>query len=151
MQSGRNYTIEELTVADFLNPQLVPTLVSWAHEVSKRNDPHINPGGFRPYDYFKTGGNIMLVRRSGVPVGVMLVRLTTSVLDRNVRILFQDLLYVMPGHPRAARILLHWMIDFGRRNANHIITCIAADTNIKPRSLERLGFSELETLYRMRV
>lgn len=93
---------------------------------------------------------MMLCRRDGKPVGVMLSRLYDSILDPNVRILMQDLLYGKSG-TRASKYLLADFIDFGKANANHVISMIGERTNIKGRSLENLGFKKLETLYRLEI
>jgi hypothetical protein len=152
MLNTATYTIERLQFSHFLDNNLVGTLVSWAREVSDSYGGALGAEGFRPAKYLnESGGVIVLARRNGVPVGVICARLLESVLDRNVTILYQDLLYVTPGIPKAVKLLIEWLIDMGRRNADHIITMIAAKTNLKPRSLERLGFEKLETLYRMRV
>ncbi len=71
--------------------------------------------------------------------------------DPDVTVLKQDLLYVIPGYPKATRALLHHFIDFGKAHANECFTMLAMQTNIKPRSLEKLGFTEVETLYRLEV
>lgn len=82
------------------------------------------------------------------PIGLMLSRLYRSVFDGTTRILMQDLLYARPGS-RASKVLLDDFIDFGRHNADHILTVIGERTCIKPSSLTGMGFKELETIYRM--
>lgn len=84
------------------------------------------------------------------PVGLMVGTLTKSIFDQNIKILRQITQFAVPGS-QAAYWLMKDFIDFGKVNANHILTNIGAKTNIKPRSLEKLGFSELETLYRMEI
>jgi hypothetical protein len=93
----------------------------------------------------------MLIRRRGTPVGVMLSKLFTSDFDPLVKILFCDLLYVKPGSGRAAYLLVQDFLTFGKQNAQHINMSIAEKTNIKPRSLERLGFKKAETYFRYEV
>ena len=78
----------------------------------------------------------------------MLARLYTSIFDDETKILQQDLLYARPGS-RASKVLLDDFIDFGRKHADHILTTIGTETVIKGESLEKLGFSKLETTYRM--
>lgn len=89
-------------------------------------------------------------RREGEPVGFMFSSVLKSKFDEETIILRQDLLYARP-QTRAAKYLLDDFIDFGKLNANHIISMIGEKTNIKPRSLEKLGFKKLETLYRIEV
>lgn len=88
--------------------------------------------------------------RDDEPVGLMVGTLTGSIFDQKIKILRQITQYAVPG-TQAAYWLMQDFIDFGKVNANHILTNIGARTNIKPRSLEKLGFSELETLYRMEI
>lgn len=94
---------------------------------------------------------VWVCKKDAKPVGVMMARLYSSVFDYQVKIFYQDLLYVKRGSGRAAHILMRQFIDFGKLNANHLISCVAPHTNIKGRSLESLGFLELETQYRMEV
>lgn len=87
-------------------------------------------------------------KRDGKPVGYMMARLLTNTFDNNTIMLVQESLYAEQG-TRAAKLLLDVFIDFGKTNANHVITMISESSNIKERSLERLGFKKLETLYRL--
>lgn len=89
----------------------------------------------------------MVCLKDGEIAGIMLSRMFSSVFDPTVRILMQDLLYAET--PKVTSILLKDYIDFGKGSADHILTTITPWTNIKPRSLERLGFKHMETLYRM--
>lgn len=101
--------------------------------------------------YAERGGIFWIARLDGEPVGFLMASLGRSIFDPNVTILFQDSLYVSCKGTRAAHMLLNEFIDFGKQNANHIITCLTPYTNIKRRSVERLGFSKLEELYRMEI
>lgn len=89
--------------------------------------------------------------KDGEPVGFMLAMLTRSIFDPHTILLRQDLMWVPGSSYGVSRRLLLDFIDFGRLNAHHILTMRGAHTNIKASSLERLGFKELETLYRMEV
>lgn len=153
MWSTVSYTIENLTIDSNPDPSVIEFLRDTAAYYEKTHHSEVfDPQNFSVARYLaRTGGHMFLARRDEQPVGVMFARLLESIFDRQLRILFQDLLYVKSGNSRAAHFLMQHFIDFGRRNANHIITMITVGTNIKPRSLERLGFAELETLYRMRV
>lgn len=93
-------------------------------------------------------GRLTICEYDGVPVGFMLSRLSSSVFDKNTINLVQDLLYAKPGS-RAAYWLMRDFIDFGRSNANHIITMIGRRTNIKRQSLEKLGFYKIDEMYSM--
>lgn len=112
-----------------------------------------NKFNWRMFDflsYFRDG-LFLVCYKDDRPVGAMLARLFESIFDPDTKILFQDLLYVNEAHSRAAYLLLMHFIDFGKENANHIITTIAPKTNIKGKSLERLGFNKMEELYRMEI
>jgi len=89
--------------------------------------------------------------RDGEIVGIMLARLYPSVFDPGKLILFQDLLYVKKDVRRAAYLLLAKFIDFGKTRADHIFTAITDHTNIKGRSLAKLGFSKIQEQYRLVV
>jgi hypothetical protein len=103
-----------------------------------------------PLRAYAADHRFMVARRDGVPVGCHLSRLTRSALDPEVTILVQDLLCAASG-TRAAKLLLDDFIDFGKAHANHIITMTTPLTRLSQRSLERLGFERLETLYRLEV
>lgn len=112
-----------------------------------------HPFNWRNFDFagYARQGLFLVCFKDGEPVGALLARLYDSVFDPETRILMQDELYAKQGSGRAAHLLFQHFIDFGRANANHIITQIAHRTNIKRRSLERLGFEKLEELYRLEV
>lgn len=95
-------------------------------------------------------GRLAVCERDGKPVGVMLSQISGSIFDPDVKILRQHLLYARPG-TRAAHYLMKDYIDFGKANANHIITMIARNTNIKGSTLEKLGFKKIEEFYRIEV
>ena len=104
-----------------------------------------------PLDYFDHH-YVNMAFRLGEPAGLMMASLTRSVFDSDKILLRQDLLWVPKGGGfGVSRRLLQDFIDFGRLNADHILTTRSRATNIKGRSLERLGFCELETFYRMEV
>lgn len=116
----------------------------------------INAKGFNTstmtYDnYCKNPSTVQWVCfKNGDPVGFMFASIGVSRLDGVTIILAQDALYAPLGF-KTVKLLYDAFIDFGHRHSDHIITMIGANTNIKPRSLERLGFNKLETLYRMEV
>ena len=93
---------------------------------------------------------VMICWRDDRPVGFMLSRLGSSFFDPDFVILRQILLYGQPG-TRAAYLLMQDFIDFGKNNANHIITMLNTKTNIKRQSLEKLGFVKSEQLYKIEV
>lgn len=88
--------------------------------------------------------------KGNIPVGVMLVKTFPSTFDVTTTICYQDLLWAEPK-TRASKMLMDDFIDFGRRNANHIVTMIGEHSNVSERRLNKLGFKKLETLYRMEI
>lgn len=83
--------------------------------------------------------------------GIHISFLYPSVMNANFRVLSQQVFYVKPGSGRTAYHLFKNFIDIGKLEANHIITMLTSFSNIKPESLEKFGFKELETLYRLEV
>lgn len=92
---------------------------------------------------------VVVCEADGRLVGFMFCFLGESLFDSRVKILQQDLLYTKSK--RATYLLLKDFIDFGKRNANHVVTMIGPDTNIKGESLEKLGFKHIESMYRMEI
>jgi hypothetical protein len=93
----------------------------------------------------------LVCRRNGEIRGHLICYLAPSPLDIKVKILYQLSFYVKPDSGRTAYHLFQKFIDIGKDRANHIITMLTTHTNIKPSTLENLGFKELETLYRMEI
>lgn len=140
------YTIEILKQVDLHDSELCDFLLEAAEKVAELNN---NIFDWREFDFngYMRDNLFWLCRRNGRPVAVLLARHFTSVFDGKTRIVYQDLLYSKPGASRAAYLLMQQMIDFGRLFANHIFTMTAEKTNIKRRSLEKLGFKKTEELY----
>ena len=99
-----------------------------------------------PVPDFITDHYFAICWRDQEPVGLMVGSLNSSAFDAKVKILRQVLLFTLPN-TRAAYYLLKDFIDFGKVHANHTITTINSETNIKPRSLEKLGFKKSEEYY----
>lgn len=96
-------------------------------------------------------GIFLVCERDEEIVGIHISFLVKSVFDENTRILQQQLFYCKEGSGRAAYYLFKKFIDIGKQEANHIITMLTSQTNIKPETLRKMGFKELETLYRLEV
>ena len=90
-------------------------------------------------------------KRNGEVTGIFVAFLYPSVFDSETKMLQQQLFYVKPDSGRTAFHLFKKFIDIGRLEADHIITTLTSQTNIKPETLEKMGFEKLETLYRMEV
>lgn len=108
---------------------------------------------FSNFDVWGYAANhyMWIVRKDGAPVGVMFAQLYGNVFDPKIKILFQDGFYVRKSSGRAAYLLFKEFIDFGRANAKIIFTCRGKLTNVKVRTLERLGFEKSEEIFRLVV
>lgn len=145
----RNYTIRRLQCLEDFDGKTCEFLLAEADNIFKI---------FKWFQYKKfdfemyAHRNLFLVcYKNGEPFGLLLAQLYPSVFDGQTVILMQDLLYTKPGAGRAAWHLMSSFVAFGRSFADHIITMRTAHTNIKGRSLERLGFKESETHYLLEV
>lgn len=103
------------------------------------------------YESFALKGLVLICRRNGEIRGMMIASLFVSPFDSATIILQQQLFYVKPDSGRTAYHLFQEFLDIGKAKANHIITMLTSQTNIKPETLEKMGFKELETLYRLEV
>lgn len=90
---------------------------------------------------------LFMTFRDDKPVGFLYATLFQSVFSKSIKIFMQQSLYAEPGS-KAAYLLLKHFLDFGKLKADHVITMITPYTSIKGSSLEKLGFTEMETLYR---
>lgn len=146
LHSG-TYTIERVTklppygeLADFYY-SVVPDLCELLR---------VDMRGFDVFSYCESN-LVWVCRRNGKLVGVMFARLYPYIWDTSKIVLFQDGLFCIKSSGKAAFLLLETFIDFGRSQANLIFTCRTKHTNVKEKSLERLGFEKSEELYSMRV
>ncbi len=142
------YTIRQLEFDDLTESRL-NVLRAIGEQVASQFGDKFNWRNFQLCDYV-CNYRFMICEKNGSIVGVMLSRLYPSIFDPKVKILMQDLLFTEPG-TRAAKLLMDDFLTFGKANADHLISMIAPKTNIKRQSLEKLGFVELETLYRVDV
>lgn len=148
--SKTTYTIEQLNRESFKNPALQKYLYEEAPKISAMFDNKLD---YRNCPVISLAENyiFLVCRRNGEIRGHMLCYVFTSPLDINVKVLYQLSFYVKPDSGRTAYHLFQKFIDIGKDRANHIITMLTSHTNIKPSTLENLGFKELETLYRLEV
>lgn len=96
-------------------------------------------------------GIFLICRRDGEITGQHISNLSICPLDLSKRILQQVHFYVKPDSGRTAYHLFKEFLDIGKSEADHIITMLTSQTNIKASTLENMGFEELETLYRLEV
>lgn len=146
------YTIEQISFDEFFNnyKDIQEYLYEVAPSLSKMFGNKLD---YRHTDYaslFKR--YIFLVcLRDGKISGHMICNLFTSPLDSTVRILSQVSFHTKPGSGRSAYHLFHKFLDIGKARANHVITHTNPNTNIKSSTLERMGFEEVETVYRLEI
>jgi hypothetical protein len=145
------YQIRRLTYGEIAygDGNMVLYLEQIAKKVSSLYGEKFNWRNFQIRDY-AINHRVMICERDGEMVGIMLSRLFDSILDPSIKILMQDLLFAERGS-RAAKLLMDDFLTFGKSNADHLITMVTPKTNIKRQTLEKLGFKELETLYRLEV
>lgn len=150
MSSTITYTIEQLDKCTVHNSD-----VKWyLYEIGPRLS-EIFGGKFNwrntPYEQLADKCIFLICRRNGEIRGHMVCYLQPSILDPEINLLYQLSFYVKPDSGRTAYHLFQKFIDIGKDRANHIITMLTSQTNIKPSTLERMGFKEVETLYRMEI
>lgn len=144
------YTIEQLTDKTLCNKDVREYIFEVAPKLSEMFENKLDFRNCPVVDLVQKG--IFLVcRRNGEIRGHMICYVFTSPLDVKVKILYQLSFHVKPDSGRTAYHLFQKFIDIGKDRANHIITMLTTHTNIKPSTLERMGFKELETLYRMEI
>lgn len=144
------YTVEQLThVLDFTEH----VKKYFREEAPKISELFDNKLDYRNCPIYALAENciFLVCRRDGEIRGHMICYIFNSPLDPKVKILYQLSFYVKPDSGRTAWHLFQKFIDIGKEQANHIITMLTSQTNIKPSTLENMGFKELETLYRMEV
>lgn len=144
------YTIRRITKFEDFDDQLRDFLLEHGPKVSAIFQSRFD---WTNFDFLEYARNCLFLvsYKKDKPTGVMLARLTTSVFDRSVKILYQDLLYVKVDGGRSANLLMREFIDFGKLNANHVFSMTTENTNIKGRSLEKMGFKKIEELYHLGV
>lgn len=140
----------EIKRVDYLSDELRTFLKTEMCDLADRYDNVFDPN-YCAIEKMLQSGVFFVCYRDGEITGIHLSWLLNSSLDINVKILQQQIFYVKPKSGRTAYHLFKKYVDFGRSNAHHIITMIGRHTNVKPSTLKRWGFEELETLYRMKV
>ncbi len=144
------YTTERLRGIEDFTPEVCSFLFEAAERLQGMYGNKFDSGAFDFIGYARQG-LFLVCRKDGELVGGLLARLYGSIFDAKTIILMQDELYCKPDSGRAAHLLMRAFIDFGKSNANHVLSMVGEHTNIKGRSLERLGFKKIEELYRLEV
>lgn len=103
-----------------------------------------------PLEHFIDKGVVFMCYREGFPVGFLIATHYPYLFNPSKTVLRQEVFWAMPG-TRASFFLFNEFLDFGKRNANYVISMIANRTRMTHRTMERYGFEKLETMYRMEV
>jgi len=143
------YTIERLTNA-LITSEIANYLVTEAPKISAMFDNKLD-WNKTPFAHLIENYQFYICRRNGEITGHLICYIFTSPLDTSKKILYQLAFYAKPDSGRTAWHLFQKFIDIGRKDANHIITMLTSQTNIKPSTLKNLGFEEVETLYRLEI
>lgn len=114
-------------------------------EINDSRDKFYNNVSFNLKKYLENY-YCFVCRKDKKLVGFILAMKGPSAFSNQTQILISDVLYAVPG-TRAAHHLIHHFIDIGKRNADHVIIALNVKSNIKPRTLERLGLKETEKLF----
>lgn len=142
-----SYIVTKLKSADeiYSNEKLGRFVIARANAINEKYEFKFNGWWDFPFEEYLSRGNLILVCWKGdEPVGILAATLTNNLITGK-KMLFQD--HLSSVSPKATYLLLKEFIDFGKRNAKTIITCVGKNTNLKPKSLEKLGFEYMETLY----
>lgn len=146
----KNYTVHKLNLRS-VDGDVVSYLMDASERLRAKEGTEYNKKMISALNYMMRPGNHVWICRKGKElVGFLAASISLSNFDGTTRLLYQDILFAEEG-TFAAKYLLDSFIDFGKKNADHILTVIGTGTNIKERSLERLGFQKLETVYRIEV
>lgn len=145
------YTIDRLSIFEIYgDTDVVAYIKEVAPIISERFGNKFNYKNIDMVDMVEN--KIFLIcRRNEKITGHLICFLTYNSLDPEVKILRQLAFYAKPDSGRTAYHLFQKFIDIGKKQANHIITNLTSQTNIKSSTLENYGFKELETLYRMEI
>lgn len=141
------YTTERL---NFFNEEIRSFFIKEGPEISKRFG-FMYDYNFANYTRMVESGIFLVGRKNGEICGFHVSWLGTSSLDMRKKILQQQIFYVKPESGRMAYHLFKKFIDIGKSEANHIITMLTIHSNIKPETLRKWGFKEIETVYRMEI
>ena len=146
------YTIEQISYSGFVNNDhgILEYLNDVAPKLSEMFDGKFD-WRTTPYGSLFKKYIFLVCIRDGKISGHMICNLFDSPLDYTVKILYQVSFHAKPDSGRTAWHLFQKFLDIGKTRANHVITQRTPNTNIKASTLERMGFKEMETLYRLEI
>lgn len=143
--STKIYTVKEIESLPEIDTVLRKFFIRSAHIINAQYGSRYELKYFDIENYLVSGGHLWVCYRRDEPVGFIMGRLSKSLWDNAHTYLFQDLLYGI--YPKATYLLLREFIDYGKKEADDILTVLGDRVNIKPSSLKRLGFKKHQTQY----
>lgn len=141
------YTVRKLEVKDLKNALILRFIADSGDRLNRVYGDKYEWSHRFPLKYTVENHLFLMCFKGDEPVGLMVGTIQPAIFDINRTVLRQETLF--GKYPKATIELLRYFIDFGKVNANLILTNIGEHTNLKPASLEKLGFTKLETLYSM--
>ena len=144
------YTIEQLDKESLYTTKVLRYLVDVGPVLTKKFDNEFDWKHCQ-VDELVEKCTFLVCKRNDEITGHLIAHLYNSPLDSTVKIFYQISFYAKPDSGRTAYHLFRKFIDIGKERADHIITMLTTETNIKSSTLENMGFKETETLYRMRT
>lgn len=141
------YTTERVTI---LGGKECEFLLDIGPTVTEMFGGHMDWTNFN-FSRYAENHHMWFCSKGSVVQGMMMAQLFGSVFDSSAKILRQDLLYCKKSSGRAAYLLMQEFIAFGRGNANLVFTCLTKHTNVKERTLNKLGFQKIEEIYSLEV
>jgi len=138
------YTTEIVLMSD-ATMEIEDFIVKALTEINDSRDKFYNNVSFDLKKYLENY-HCFTCRKNGKLVGFILAMKGPSAFSNQTNILISDVLYAVPG-TRAAHHLIHSFLDIGKGCADHVIIALNVKSNIKPKTLERLGLKETEKLF----
>lgn len=102
------------------------------------------------FNILEFAGSVVVCFKDDQPVGLLLYHIAPCLWRQDIRILTQHLLWTQ-AKTRAVYYLLRHLKKVGEEKADMIFCPIGHATNLKPSSLEKMGFKLLETTYSYEV
>ena len=148
MRTTATYTTKVLTLENLSNYEVV--LGFMADIYSSKYESKLDLRNLDLRQYVKHGRVVLVIDEvAQLIMGVYLAQVYRASLDPTKRICYQDLMWARS--PRAFKMLMDDFLTFGRLSADHIISMVGPTANLSEKSMRKLGFTPVETLYRIEV
>lgn len=142
------YQVRRIKSAD-LDPDLIKWILYASAQLNYKYGNRYDWSSF-PFHDIMDNHYFAVCTLNGKYVGMTMGRLAANIFDPKCKMLRQITMFADRG-AKTAYYLMNDFIDFGKKNANHVISTINVETNIKGSTLEKLGFKHTESIYRMEV